>query len=232
MSVDEYKQPPENYRPEDAPETSYQKAGEEWDRRIGDARAQAKNWRLLALGLVAANILLVAGIIYQSTKSTVKPYVVEVGREGDVRAIGPAEERLYVPGKPVIDYFMAQWINWVRSIPTDAVVARDNWLKAYAYLRQGSATKLNAIVQREQPLARIGLEMVSVQVKNVIPLSKNTYQVRWEETTYSKEGAITGMKRLTGAFTIEFAPPTSEAELRKNPLGLYISDFSWSTDVS
>ena len=31
------------------PVTPYQKAGQVWDERIGSARAQARNWRLMAL---------------------------------------------------------------------------------------------------------------------------------------------------------------------------------------
>ena len=32
------------------PETPYQKAGQIWDDRIGSARVQARNWRLMAFG--------------------------------------------------------------------------------------------------------------------------------------------------------------------------------------
>src|SRR3546814_11614693 len=32
------------------PETPYQRAGQLWDERIGSARVQAKNWRLMAFG--------------------------------------------------------------------------------------------------------------------------------------------------------------------------------------
>ena len=41
-----------------APETPYQRAGQLWDERIGSARVQARNWRLMAfgcLGLTAAS---------------------------------------------------------------------------------------------------------------------------------------------------------------------------------
>ncbi|MFX8692430.1 VirB8/TrbF family protein, partial [Acinetobacter baumannii] len=32
------------------PETPYQKASQVWDERIGAARVQARNWRLMAFG--------------------------------------------------------------------------------------------------------------------------------------------------------------------------------------
>ena len=40
------------------PETPYQKAAQVWDERIGSARIQARNWRLIAFG----NLLLAAGL--------------------------------------------------------------------------------------------------------------------------------------------------------------------------
>ncbi len=39
------------------PETPYQRAGQLWDERIGSARVQARNWRLMACGC----LLLTAG---------------------------------------------------------------------------------------------------------------------------------------------------------------------------
>ena len=37
------------------PVTPYQKAAQVWDERIGSARVQAKNWRLMAFGCLFSN---------------------------------------------------------------------------------------------------------------------------------------------------------------------------------
>src|SRR3546814_4501693 len=62
------------------PETPYQRAGQVWDERIGSARAQARNWRLMAFGCLALTGGLSSGLVWQSTQSRVTPYVVEVDR--------------------------------------------------------------------------------------------------------------------------------------------------------
>jgi len=229
--MSEFNNPPINFKPDRAPETPYQRGSDEWDKRMGSATVQAKNWRLCALALCGITAILLVGLIYQSSKSTVKPYVVEVTKEGLVQAVGPASQSNFKPGAPVIEYFLSQWVQRVRSLPLDPVVAKNNWLEAYAYMRQSAATVLNEIAQKEQPLAKLGAETVSVQVRNVVPLSKDTYQVRWEEKRFSKEGATIESKNMTGAFTVEIDPPTDQAQLMKNPLGLYITRFSWSKDV-
>jgi len=220
-----------NYKPAQAPVTPYQRAAEEWDDRIGNARVQARNWRLAALSTTALAAILAGGLVFQSAKSTVTPYVVQVNSDGIVQAIAPARQINYRPGKPVIEHFLIQFITNVRSLPLDPVVAKNQWLTAYDYLRKGAANTLNEIANREQPFAKIGQETVAVHVKSVVPLSKDTYQIRWEETDFSKEGVSTGTKGMTGIFNIELVPPTDERKLRVNPLGLFIKQFSWSRDV-
>ena len=229
--MNEFNAPTESYKPGEAPVTSYQKAGEEWDKRIGAARVQAQNWRYAALSAFALAVILAAGLVFQSAKSTVIPYVVQVNSDGIVQAIGPAQRTNFNPGKPVIEYFIVQFVTKVRSLPLDPVVAKNQWLSAYDFLRKGAANTLNEIAVREKPFSKIGLETVSVRVKSVVSLSKDSYQVRWEETGFSKEGVSTGVKGMTGIFNIEVVPPTDEKKLRANPLGLFIRQFSWARDV-
>ena len=227
----ELKAPTETYKPGEAPVTAYQKAAEEWDRRIGTARVQAKNWRLAALSAMALAAILAGGLIFQSAKSTVVPYVVQVNSDGIVQAAGPARQVNYRPGKPVIEHFLVQFVTNVRSLPLDQVVAKNQWLSAYEYLRKSAANTLNEIAVREQPFSRIGQETVAVRIKSVVSLSRDSYQVRWEETSFSKEGVSTGVRGMTGIFYIEVVPPTDEKKLRANPLGLFIKQFSWTRDI-
>ena len=230
MLETELNQPPISYRPEGFPSSPYQKAAEEWDDRIGSARVQAKNWRILSLILSAAVINLTGGIVYLATTSHVVPYVVEVSTNGQVRAVGPANQIAYVPSRAVLEHFLAEWVIKVRAIPLDPIVAKTRWLSAYAYLRQSSANVLNAIAIKERPLERVGQETVWVDIKGVVPLSKDSYQVRWEESSFSKDGLPGGRKSMTGLFTVELDPPTDEKALKANPLGLFIKQFNWSQD--
>ena len=66
------------------PETPYSRAGQVWDERIGSARVQARNWRLMAFGCLGLAAGLGSALIWQSTRGTVTPWVVEVGHLGDV----------------------------------------------------------------------------------------------------------------------------------------------------
>lgn len=232
MATNELNQPPISFQPEGHALTPYQKAQEEWDNRIGSARVQAKNWRIIALSLAGICAILAAGLIYQSSKSTVVPYVVQVNGEGLVQAAGPAVRTNYTPSKAVQQYFLSQFVTYVRSVPLDPVVAKSRWLAAYGYLRQSAANTLNEIAQKEQPLQKIGQETVAVQIKSVVPLSPETFQVRWEENSFNQEGVTIGTRNMAGLFTVEIAPPSDENMLKVNPLGLYIKHFSWAQEAT
>jgi len=45
-----FKRPSVHYGRTPTPVTPYQRAGQAWDDRIGSARVQARNWRLMAFG--------------------------------------------------------------------------------------------------------------------------------------------------------------------------------------
>src|SRR3546814_12728164 len=73
------------------PETPYQRAGQVWAERIGSARAQARNWRLMAFGCLALTGGRSSGLVWQSTQSRVTPYVVAVDRLGRAPAVPEAQ---------------------------------------------------------------------------------------------------------------------------------------------
>ena len=105
------------------PETPYQKAAQVWDERIGSARVQARNWRLMAFGCLLLSGGLAAGLVWQSTKGTVTPWVVEIDHLGQAQAVAPASP-FYQPTDPQIAFHLARFIEDVRGLPSDAVVLR------------------------------------------------------------------------------------------------------------
>ena len=57
-----FKRSGERYGRTPEPVTPYQKAAQAWDERIGAARVQARNWRLMAIGCLALSAGLSAGL--------------------------------------------------------------------------------------------------------------------------------------------------------------------------
>lgn len=212
------------------PETPFQKAGQIWDERIGSARVQAKNWRIMALGLLGLCFATSGALVWRSLQSAVTPYVVEVDETGSVRALGPALAE-WKPDDAQIAHHLANFITHVRSLSADPVVVRQNWLKAYDYATDKAALALNDYAREQDPFANIGRRTRSVEVVSVVRISESSFQARWIEKTY-EGGALTGARRFTGAFTLIQDTPRDAATLRANPLGLYVHSLNWGEDLN
>ena len=97
------------------PVTPYQAAAQAWDERIGSARVQAHHWRLAAFGCLALALVATGALVWRTGQSLVTPYVVEVDKAGEVRAVGEATTP-YRPTDAQIAFHLAHFISNVRSL--------------------------------------------------------------------------------------------------------------------
>src|SRR5215211_7836739 len=104
-----FRRPSVRYGRTPQPETPYQKAAQVWDERIGSARVQAKNWRLIAFGSLILSAGLASGLVWQSTQGSVTPWVIEVDRLGQAEAVSSAN-RFYQPTDPQIAFHLARFV--------------------------------------------------------------------------------------------------------------------------
>src|SRR5258708_955279 len=70
-----FHRPSVRYGKTPAPETPYQKAAQVWDERIGSARVQARNWRLIAFGNLALAAGLAGGLVLHPMRGTALAWV-------------------------------------------------------------------------------------------------------------------------------------------------------------
>ena len=211
------------------PITPYQRAAQVWDDRIGSARVQARNWRLMAFGSLLLSAGLATASVWQSMQSRVTPYVVEVDRFGAVQAVAPAIQN-YQPTDQEIAWYLARFIEHVRGISIDPVLVRRNWLEAYDFVTDKAAVFLNGYARASDPFAKIGTRNVSIQVTSVVRASDSSFQVKWVETAY-EHGALAGTERWTALLTLVIDPPRTADKLRKNPLGIYVNGLAWSREL-
>ena len=108
-----FRRPTVRYGRTPEPETPYQRAAQVWDDRIGSARVQAKNWRLMAFGSLALSMGLAGGLVWQSTHGTIVPWVVQVDKLGQAQAVAPAAAD-YTPSDPQIAWYLAHFVQMVR----------------------------------------------------------------------------------------------------------------------
>ena len=211
------------------PVTPYARAGQVWDDRIGSARVQARNGRLMAFCSLGLAIGMAGAFVWQAGESRVIPYVVEVDRLGEPRALSEAE-KAHRPTDPQIAWHLAEFIGNVRSVSMDPVLMRRDWLSAYDFVTPKAAQFLGKYARASDPFARVGAESVSVQVTSVVRASDRSFQVKWTESVYAR-GSLADTSQWTAILAIETRVPETADTLRKNPLGIYVDAIAWSREL-
>jgi len=211
------------------PETPYQKAAQVWDERIGAARVQARNWRLMAFGSLILSAGLAGGLLWQSARGTVVPWVVQVDKLGEAQAVAPAQAD-YQPSDPQIAWYLARFVEEVRSIPADPIIVRQNWLRAYDFTTTAGAAALNDYARADDPFAKVGRQQIAVDVSSVIRASPGSFRVAWVQRRY-QDGALAATERWTAILSVVLQSPHDADRLRKNPLGIYVTAINWSKEL-
>ena len=225
-----FSRPSVRYGATPEPETPYQRAAQVWDERIGSARVQAKNWRLMAFGSLFLSAGLAFGLVWQSARGSIVPWVVQIDKIGEAQAVGPAIAD-YKPIDSQIAWHLARFIEQVRAIPVDAVIVRQNWLRAYEFTTDRGAAGLNDYARAHDPFAKVGKRQVAVEVSSVIRASPDSFRVAWFERSY-ENGQLAGTERWTAILTIALQQPRDADRLKQNPLGIYVNAISWSKELS
>ncbi|MDH2356703.1 type IV secretory pathway TrbF-like protein [Bradyrhizobium sp. JR4.1] len=211
------------------PVTPYQRAAQVWDDRIGSARVQAKNWRLMAFACLLLSGGFAGALVWQSAQGTVTPWVVEVDQLGEAKTVAPANAT-YQPSDPQIAFHLARFIEHVRGLPLDAIVLRQDWLRAYDFVTDRGAAALNDYARTNNPFDKLGKTQVAVEVSSVIRASPESFRLAWIERRYDN-GQLATTERWSAILTIIVDVPRDLDRLRKNPLGIYVNAINWSKEL-
>ncbi len=221
-----------SWRPNEAVETPYQKARQEWDRRIGATVVQAANWRLVAFAELGLLFVASIGMIILGAQPKAVPHLVQVDKLGAATYVGPLDRAALQDFKPPpasFEFHLRRFVSDTREISSDVAVVKRNWVDAYRLVTKNGANQLNAYVKDNDPFRQIDRGVrVSVQVNVVVPVTRETWQVDWTETTWDEHGTPVGTAVWRGNLRTLLRAPESEQELVVNPIGLYIEEFHWA----
>jgi type IV secretion system protein VirB5 len=183
----------------------------------------------MAFGGLALTTAMSAALVWQSARGTIVPWVVQVDRLGQAQAVAPAVAD-YRATDPQIAFHLARFIEQVRSIPSDVIIVRQNWLRAYDFTTDRGAMALNDYARANDPIAQVGKVQVAVDVSSVIRASGDSFRVAWVERRY-ENGQLAETTRWTAILTIVVQVPRNADRLRANPLGIYVNAINWSREL-
>lgn len=213
-------------------EVDYDKATEELFEFYAQQSKRINTYKIIAILTLGLTITSTVSCVYLATKSTLIPYVIEVDKIGEAKAIRRAEQ-IYVPKEVEYRYFIREVVNKMRAIPRDTVLFSRNFQQLSYFLTESMLKKHEGILVNEDT-NNLAKQLISRDVIinsfNKLPSTENTYQVKWNEKMYSAEGLEISNSNFTGLFTVNTEQPTDIAEININPLGIIIEDFSLSKE--
>ena len=206
----------------------------EWDSRYGEMQKRAANWRAAAFMAMMIAAISSAGSVMLYRRSHIVPYVVAIDSLGKVVAQGTVQETP-IQNEAVVKASINDFVINMRQVVADRNVESHSIDRVYSMLAQGSQAEryLNTYFHEHSPYDRSANETVAVEVGTILPVSQTTYEVTWAEKVYTHQGEPVPDEshHWKGSFTFAINPPKDEQISRYNPLGVFISDVSWSQDA-
>lgn len=205
----------------------YLNAREEWLERYGSYIQSRNQWRVTAYICLGVTVLAVAGLVLLSFQNKVVPYVVEVDKLGNTRAVQRADVMGTVPTR-VIQADLARFIvNW-RSVTADLGLQRRRVGQLAAFASGSTKGVLREWLTVNNPYDRAKNVLVEVDVKSLPqPVSDSSWRVEWTETVRNHAGVALSRSQNAATLTVSIHPPKTDQQILNNPAGIYVSGLTY-----
>lgn len=218
--------------PSNAPLTAFEKARMLWFEQYGSAIVE-RNRYFIALFLLALLAMFEGVVIYQMMPlKTVVPYVVKVADNGSVVTSNAATAN-FVAGDKEITYFL---IEWTKNLLTLDRQLTEHSLRAAMRRTSGVATtQLSDYVRKTQPFAALSETPDLVRTVEIITMptyiADKMVMLRIDAVSRTSTKELP-KKRYQVTLRYALSPPQSEQEIMDNPIGLFITDFKLSEEMT
>jgi type IV secretory pathway TrbF-like protein len=214
----------------------YFNARRSWNEHVGKVVVAAKVWQAVGIGSLVVAGIAVLGMVSVAKQSRFVPYIVEVDKLGQVAAVRQASAIDAASLTSVVKAELATFIVKARLVTPDQQLQANSIRDVYALLANSdpATAKMNEWFngsKENNPFSRASKVLVSASINAVIPQSADSWQVDWTETVTARDGrpeSVTNMRALITVYIVAASANTSEQEIQRNPIGLYVRDFNWS----
>ena len=208
------------------PYVSGNRGRQEWNDRYDHLAKGRRHWQLAFMLVMVLVIVQSIFIGRLALRSSIQPFVVETN-QGMPYAIKPVTA-VSIQDSRIVNYVLNQFIINVRSVLKDSEAEKNILTHVYAFSAKQTKVFLRDYFNTQDPFKLANQYTVSVQIINALPISKNTWQITWDE---SKKD-LTGNKFIEKTrwlaqlhFELGAVNPNFVTE---NPFGIYITEISWS----
>jgi type IV secretion system protein VirB5 len=197
---------------------------------IGYPLKAAAYWRIAAFVCFTLLGLSIAGNVLQASREKVVPYVVAVDKLGAALAVKRADVAAPTPTTLIQAELANLVVNW-RTVTADLDLQARMIDRLSGFVRGSAKGVLTEWFEKNNPVtrARSG-RLVSVNVKSVpLPVSQNSWRIEWQETLRNHVGVALDVTQYEATMTVLIQPPKTDAEILRNPGGVYITELSFGT---
>jgi len=214
----------------------YLNARRSWNEHVGSVVSSRQAWQIVGILSLLIALAAVCGVVYIGSQSKFVPYVIEVDKLGQAVAVQPAQTASPT-NERVIHAYLAAFVSDARQVTPDIAMQRAAIFRVYAMLSNNdpATLEMNQWLNGDpnsNPFKRAEKETVGVQIESVIRQTPESWQIDWVETVRDRQGVITiqpfHMRALVTVYLVPPTQATTEDQIRKNPMGIFVKDFRWS----
>jgi type IV secretory pathway TrbF-like protein len=161
--------------------SAYAQGWREWGERYADLVIGKRNWQITAGGLLLGTIIVAAGMVWLSNRTSYIVCAVEVDKLG--YALMQAQPLTASLPPDVIDrierYELASFIHQARPVSSDPQVQQQALNSLLAHTGGAADHFLDSAAHNAFQIAQ--KQTVTVQIDSILKISPKSYEVRWTE---------------------------------------------------
>lgn len=213
-------------------------------RTYNDQVSEALSTRFLLSSITLLSLLIavaaVGGLVHVASQSKFVPYVFEKSCGSSVAPAGAAQRADALDPALITSWTegaLADFVTNARLVTPDAAHQQRAIRRVYAFLSPGDAgfQRMSDWYSGDDGAMQRGeRESVAIEVSSVLAQSEDTYQVDWVEHVFEPDGSPKTEFRMRALLRIYRRAPTRETkeeDLRENPFGLFVRDYSWGKQL-
>lgn len=222
----------------DVPDAGYVRARHEFYEAFGGPVVERSRYFVICVALSVVVVALVVAIAGMLPLKSIQPWVIKVDDTRgtvvvDKGAAGPVSS--YTPGRAVLERELFEFVHQLWSINADyPSMTKEGHAAAYSRTRDRAIQEFRDFIDKEKVYTRVKAEpglIRSVVRKSVAFRSEQGIaHVRFSTVERTRDNHD-GVQR-EWIMLVQFAqrPQTNEAQLEKNPLGLFITHFEFNEE--
>lgn len=193
-------------------------------------RSEIRQKKFLAwvcIGLLGINGIQAVENVRNSAKSHLIPYIVQTDRQGRIINTEILQDRSIdenFAATKTITAELAAWVQDWRAVTTDILAQKSIADRVFSMVAEHSEASVWLLgwYRAHDPVDRSRNVHVEASVRNILPQSRNTYEVYWEEHETNLSNQTATVSHWRSVITLSINPPKNEADVHRNRFGLYV----------